>query len=35
LAPYKCPRFVVSELIPQTSTGRIQTFKLRDVAKAL
>ncbi|MGO9702599.1 MAG: acyl-CoA synthetase, partial [Xanthobacteraceae bacterium] len=33
LAAYKCPRFVVFSDIPKTSTGKIQKFKLRGVAK--
>src|SRR6202035_2318685 len=33
LAAYKCPRFVVFAELPKTSTGKIQKFKLRDVAK--
>ncbi len=35
LARYKCPRHVVFGEIPKTSTGKIQKFKLRDVAKQL
>ncbi len=34
LAPYKCPRYVVFADIPKTSTGKIQKFKLRGMAKA-
>ena len=33
LAGYKCPRFVVFAELPKTSTGKIQKFKLRDMAK--
>ncbi|WP_416898483.1 MAG: acyl-CoA synthetase [Minwuia sp.] len=33
LAHYKCPREVVFGEIPKTSTGKIQKFKLRDMAK--
>src|ERR1700733_212157 len=33
LASYKCPRSVVFAEIPKTSTGKIQKFKLRDMAK--
>jgi fatty-acyl-CoA synthase len=33
LAAFKCPRFVVLADLPKTSTGKIQKFKLRDVAK--
>ena len=35
LASYKCPRFVVFAEIPKTSTGKIQKFKLRDMAKGV
>jgi fatty-acyl-CoA synthase len=35
LAGYKCPRFVVFAEIPKTSTGKIQKFKLREMAKAV
>ena len=35
LAAYKCPRFVVFSEIPKTSTGKIQKFKLRGVAKGV
>ncbi len=33
LAHYKCPRHFVFEEIPKTSTGKIQKFKLRELAK--
>src|SRR5712692_9945895 len=33
LASYKCPRFVVFADLPKTSTGKIQKFKLREMAK--
>ncbi len=33
LATYKCPRHIVFTEIPKTSTGKIQKFKLRDMAK--
>ncbi|MBI3675695.1 MAG: AMP-binding protein [Proteobacteria bacterium] len=33
LAHYKCPRHVVFREIPKTSTGKMQKFKLRDVAR--
>jgi fatty-acyl-CoA synthase len=33
LASYKCPRFVVFAEIPKTSTGKIQKYKLRTLAK--
>jgi len=34
LAKFKCPRYVVFTEIPKTSTGKIQKFKLREIAKA-
>ena len=33
LAHYKCPRHVVFVELPKTSTGKIQKFKLREMAK--
>src|SRR5499426_1065815 len=35
LASYKCPRYLVFAEIPKTSTGKIQKFKLREMAKAI
>ena len=35
LARYKCPRHVVFIELPKTSTGKIQKFKLRDLAKGV
>ena len=35
LARYKCPRHVVFAELPKTSTGKIQKFKLREMARAL
>jgi fatty-acyl-CoA synthase len=35
LAAYKCPRHVVFADIPKTSTGKIQKFKLREMAKGM
>jgi fatty-acyl-CoA synthase len=35
LAGYKCPSLIVFAEIPKTSTGKIQKFMLRDMAKAL
>jgi fatty-acyl-CoA synthase len=35
LAAYKCPRHVVFADIPKTSTGKIQKFKLREIAKGV
>ncbi len=33
LASYKCPRHIVFGELPKTSTGKIQKFKLREMAK--
>jgi fatty-acyl-CoA synthase len=33
LATYKCPRHIVFTELPKTSTGKIQKFRLRDMAK--
>jgi fatty-acyl-CoA synthase len=33
LARYKCPRTIVFSELPRTSTGKIQKFKLRELAK--
>ena len=35
LARYKCPRHVVFVELPKTSTGKIQKFKLREMAKGI
>jgi fatty-acyl-CoA synthase len=35
LAAFKCPRTIVFEELPKTSTGKIQKFVLRDRAKAM
>jgi fatty-acyl-CoA synthase len=35
LAHFKCPRHVLFAEIPKTSTGKIQKFKLREMAKSL
>jgi fatty-acyl-CoA synthase len=35
LAHYKCPRHVVFAELPKTSTGKVQKFKLREMAKAI
>jgi fatty-acyl-CoA synthase len=35
MAHYKCPKTVVFGELPKTSTGKIQKFKLRDVAKQM
>ena len=33
LASYKCPRYVVFTELPKTSTGKIQKYRLREMAK--
>jgi 3-(methylthio)propionyl---CoA ligase len=33
LAAFKCPRYVVFTELPKTSTGKIQKFKLREMAR--
>jgi fatty-acyl-CoA synthase len=33
LAAYKCPRHIVFAELPRTSTGKIQKFKLRELAR--
>ena len=35
LAAFKCPRTIVFKDIPKTSTGKIQKFKLREMAKGM
>ena len=35
LAAFKCPRYVVFAEVPKTSTGKIQKFKLREMAKTV
>ncbi len=35
LAGYKVPRYIVFTELPKTSTGKIQKFKLREMAKAV
>ncbi|AOO83811.1 acyl-CoA synthetase [Bosea vaviloviae] len=35
LASFKCPRTVVFVEVPKTSTGKIQKFRLREMARAL
>ena len=35
LAGYKCPRYVVFAELPKTSTGKIQKFRLREMAKTV
>src|SRR5205814_887579 len=35
IAGYKCPRYVVFTDLPRTSTGKIQKFKLRELAKTV
>ena len=33
LAHFKCPRTVVFAELPKTSTGKVQKFRLREMAK--
>ena len=35
LARFKCPRQVLFAEVPKTSTGKIQKFKLREMAKEI
>jgi fatty-acyl-CoA synthase len=35
LARFKCPKTVIFAEIPKTSTGKIQKFKLRELARQL
>ncbi|MCO5060165.1 MAG: AMP-binding protein, partial [Rhizobiaceae bacterium] len=35
LARFKCPKSIIFQEIPKTSTGKIQKFRLREMAKAL
>jgi fatty-acyl-CoA synthase len=35
LASFKCPRYVVFAELPKTSTGKIQKFRLREMAKTM
>jgi fatty-acyl-CoA synthase len=35
LAAYKCPRHIIFTEVPKTSTGKIQKFKLREMAKGM
>jgi fatty-acyl-CoA synthase len=35
LASFKCPRYVIFTDLPKTSTGKIQKFKLRELAQAV
>ena len=35
LAHFKCPKTIVFKELPKTSTGKIQNFVLREIAKAL
>jgi fatty-acyl-CoA synthase len=34
LASFKCPRTIVFAEIPKTSTGKIQKFRLREIARS-
>jgi fatty-acyl-CoA synthase len=35
LAGYKCPRYVLFAELPKTNTGKIQKFRLREIAKGV
>jgi 3-(methylthio)propionyl---CoA ligase len=35
LAAFKCPRTVVFVELPKTSTGKIQKFRLREMARKI
>ena len=35
LAAFKCPRVVVFTELPKTSTGKIQKYRLREMAQAM
>ena len=35
LASFKCPKHVIFKVIPKTSTGKIQKFALREIAKEI
>lgn len=35
LAAYKCPRTIIFTELPKTSTGKIQKFRLREMAKSV
>ena len=35
LASFKCPKKIIFQIIPKTSTGKIQKFQLREIAKEL
>ena len=35
LASFKCPKNIIFQIIPKTSTGKIQKFQLREIAKEI
>ena len=35
IAKFKCPKKIIFQVIPKTSTGKIQKFQLREIAKEL
>jgi len=35
LASFKCPKNIIFQIIPKTSTGKIQKFALREIAKEI
>ena len=35
MANFKCPKKIVFQIIPKTSTGKIQKFLLRKIAKEI
>ena len=35
LASFKCPKNIIFQTIPKTSTGKIQKFALREIAKEI
>ena len=35
IASFKCPKTIIFQIIPKTSTGKIQKFQLREIAKEL
>jgi fatty-acyl-CoA synthase len=35
MARYKVPRYIVFTEVPKTSTGKVQKFRLREMAKAV
>ncbi|MAW58599.1 MAG: hypothetical protein CL564_03115 [Alphaproteobacteria bacterium] len=35
MANFKCPKKIIFQIIPKTSTGKIQKFQLREIVKEL